>query len=101
MDSKIIKIIIFFFITSISAKAVEFNGKFIQGHFILGKADINSKVFIDEKEVKVSKEGFFVFGLDRDRKYDVTIEIKKDGKAEKLIKKVQKRKETVQQSAVV
>jgi len=96
MDSKIIKIIIFFFITSISAKAVEFNGKFIQGHFILGKADINSKVFIDEKEVKVSEEGFFVFGLDRDRKYDVTIEIKKDGKTEKLIKKVQKRKYNIQ-----
>jgi len=96
MDSKIIKIIIFFFITSISAKAVEFNGKFIQGHFILGKADINSKVFIDEKEVKVSKEGFFAFGLDRDRKYDVTIEIKKDGKTEKLIKKVQKRKYNIQ-----
>ena len=85
-----------FFITSISAKAVEFNGKFIQGHFILGKADINSKVFIDEKEVKVSKEGFFAFGLDRDRIYDVTIEIKKDGKTEKLIKKVQKRKYNIQ-----
>jgi len=92
----LIKIIIFFFITSISAKAVEFNGKFIQGHFILGKADINSKVFIDEKEVKVSKEGFFAFGLGRDRKNDVVITETLNGIKNQFIKKVLKREYKIQ-----
>ena len=53
--------------------SIEFNGKFIQGHFVLGKTDIGSKIIIDKKEIKVSKDGFFVFGIDRDRKFDVLI----------------------------
>ena len=53
--------------------AIEFNGKFIQGHFIIGKTDPKSKIIIDKKEVKVSKDGFFVFGIDRDRKFDILI----------------------------
>ena len=92
MDSKVIKIIPFivFFFTKVSA--IEFNGKFIQGHFIVGKTEKGSQIFIDNKEIKVSKDGFFAFGLDRDRKNDVIIKSKKDGKIIKIIKKVQKRK---------
>ena len=59
--------------------AVEFKGSFIQGSFILGKTEPNSKVTIDNKYIRVSKDGFFAFGLDRDRKTDVKIKIKKDG----------------------
>ena len=75
MDSKIIKLSIIFFLLFFKANAVEFNGKFIQGHFILGKTSPDSLIKIDDKKVKVSKEGFFVFGLDRDRKFDVTISV--------------------------
>ena len=51
MDCKIIfKIFIFFFITSLfPAKSVEFKGKFIQGHFILGQTEPGAKILIDKK----------------------------------------------------
>ena len=77
MDSKIINFFLLFFFISFNALAVEFDGKFIQGHFIIGKTDPGSKVKIDKKKIKVSKEGYFAFGLDRDRKYDVVITIQK------------------------
>ena len=64
----------------------EFHGKFIQGHFILGKTNPDAKVFVGKKKVKVSKDGFFVFGLDRDRKIDVSIVKLINGKKEIIIK---------------
>jgi len=96
MDSKIIKYLIILFFISFKAYALQFDGKFIQGHFILGKTEPNSKVIIDQKEIKVSKDGFFVFGIGKDRKYDVVIKIIKDGKTNKVVKKVQKRKYNIQ-----
>ena len=96
MDSKIIKYLLLFFFISYKSYAVEFNGKFIQGHYIIGKTDPNSTVTIDKIKVKVSKDGYFAFGLDRERKYDVVIKIKKDGNTNKIIKKVKKRKYNIQ-----
>ena len=58
------KILLFIaIIFSTHTQALEFQGKFLQGHFILGKAKIGSKVFIDKKQVKVYKDGYFVFGI--------------------------------------
>ena len=91
MDCKIIKYFLLLFFFSFKVSAVEFNGKFIQGYFIIGKTNTGSKVKIDKKQVKVSKDGYFAFGLDRDRKYDVVITIEKDGIKEKITKRVQKR----------
>ncbi len=81
---------------STNSFAIEFNGKFIQGHFIIGKTEPNSKIIIGKKEVKVSKDGYFVFGIDRDRKFDVVITKIKEEKKEKIIKKVFKRKYKIQ-----
>ena len=75
-----------------SSFAVTFNGKFIQGSFILGKADPGSEVFIDKKKVRVTSEGFFAFGLSRDRKNDIVITVNK----KKIVKKVLKRKYNIQ-----
>ena len=75
-----------------SSFAVTFDGKFIQGSFILGKTDPGSEVFIDKKKVKVTSDGFFAFGLSRDRNNDVVITIDK----KKIIKKVYKRKYNIQ-----
>ena len=44
-------------ILSTNVYAVEFKGKFIQGHFIIGKTVKNAKIFIDKKEIKVSQDG--------------------------------------------
>ena len=79
-----------------STFAVEFQGKFIQGHFIIGKTEPDTKVLIGKKEVKVSKNGYFVFGIDRDRKFDVLITKILNGNKEKIIKKVFKRKYKIQ-----
>ena len=83
--------IIFLFITT-SSFAATFKGKFIQGSFILGKTEPGSEVFIDKIKVKVTSDGYFVFGLGRDRKNDVVITINK----EKIVKKVFKRKYKIQ-----
>jgi len=87
--------LVFLLITT-SSFAVTFDGKFIQGSFILGKTEPGSEVFIDKKKVKVTSDGFFVFGLERDRKYDVVITLNKDGNKQKIVKKVQKRKYNIQ-----
>ena len=96
MDSNIIKYILIIFLFSFKVSAVEFNGKFIQGHFIIGKIDPSSKVKIDKKQIRVSKDGYFAFGLARDRKYDVVITIEKNGVKEKITKRIQKRKYNIQ-----
>ena len=64
---------------STNSFAIEFNGKFIQGHFIIGKTEPKSKIIIGKKEVKVSKDGYFVFGIDRDRILDVLDTYIKEG----------------------
>ena len=96
MDSKIIKYILVIILFSFKVSAVEFNGKFIQGHFIIGKTDPESKIEIDKKQLRVTKDGYFAFGLARDRKYDVVIAIEKNGVKEKITKRVLKRKYNIQ-----
>ena len=98
MDCKIIDKLFFLIIifTTTQVGAVEFKGKFLQGHFIIGITDPSAKIIIDKKSVKVSEEGYFVFGIDRDRKFDLTITKIKDGKKEKIIKKIFKRKYNIQ-----
>ena len=83
--------LVFLLITT-SSFAATFEGKFVQGSFILGKTDPGSEVFIDKKQVKVTLNGFFAFGLERDRKNDVVITINK----KKIVKKVYKRKYNIQ-----
>ena len=76
--------------------ALEFIGKFEQGAFILGKTKPDSKVIIDNKNVRVSKDGYFAFGLDRDRKNNVLIKIRENGELKTIEKKVLKRKYKIQ-----
>ena len=90
------KILLIFFIVFNYSHAVEFEGNFKQGSFILGKTDSKSKVFIDNKEIRVSSDGYFAFGLDRDRKNNVLIKIIKDKKKKIIEKKVIKRKYKIQ-----
>ena len=96
MDSKIIKIFFFIFLTSINVDAVEFDGKFRQGHFIIGKTMPEAKIFIDKKKIKVSKEGYFAFGISKDRKYDITIVEKINDQSNTIVKKIIGRKYKIQ-----
>jgi len=88
---KILISLVFLLITT-SSFAVTFDGKFIQGSFILGKTEPDSEVFIDKQKVKVTSDGYFAFGLGRDRKNDVVITINE----KKIVKKVFKRKYEIQ-----
>ncbi len=96
MDSSVINrfFLIFFFFST--ANAIEFQGKFLQGHFILGKTNPGAKIIVGKKEVRVSQDGFFVFGIDRDQKYDLTFTKIFDGKKSTITKKVLKRKYNIQ-----
>jgi len=87
-----ILIILFFLLITTSSFAVTFDGKFVQGSFILGKTEPDSVVYIDKKKVRVTSEGFFAFGLGRDRKNDIVISINN----KKIIKKVLKREYNIQ-----
>ena len=89
-------IYLFFLIFSTNSYSIEFKGEFKQGSFILGKTSPENKISIDDRNIRVSKDGYFAFGLDRDRKNDVIINIKKNGDSEKIIKKVFKREYKIQ-----
>jgi len=89
-------ILLFIFLMPSKAFALSFDGKFIQGHFIVGKTQPGAKIWIDKKQVKVTDDGYFVFGIGRDRKYDVIITSQNKEKKEKIVKKVQKRKYRIQ-----
>jgi len=92
----IFKLFVFTFCITAHLQAVEFKGTFAQGNLIVGKTDPGSKIFIDQKKIKVSKKGFFAFGLKKNRKDDVIIEIIKDKTKQKIVKKVYKKKYKVQ-----
>ena len=94
IKNKLFLILIIF--TTTQLNAIEFKGKFLQGHYIVGSTDPSAKIIIEKKEIKVSEDGYFVFGIDRDRKFDLTITKIKDGKIKKIVKKVLKRKYNVQ-----
>ena len=83
-------------IFSTNVFAVEFKGKFLQGHYIVGITDPAAKIIIGKKKVKVSSDGYFVFGIDRDRKFDVIITKIINGKKEIITKQVLKRKYKIQ-----
>ena len=98
MDSSIVYrfILVLVIFTTSQVNAIEFHGKFIQGHFILGKTDPAAKIMIGKKKVKVSNDGYFVFGIDRDRKFDLVFTKILNEKKSKIIKKVLKRKYNIQ-----
>ena len=48
MDCKIIKYFLILFLINFKVFAAEFQGKFIQGHYIIGKTSPGTKVLIDK-----------------------------------------------------
>ena len=98
MDSPVIYrfLVVLIIFTTSQVKAIEFYGNFTQGHFILGKTNPDAKIVVDKKEVKVSKDGFFVFGIDRDRKFDLIFTKIENNKKTKVTKKILKRKYNIQ-----
>ncbi len=97
MDSSIIyRIFIILLLLLSPSYAIEFQGKFLQGHFILGITDPDAEILIGKKKIKVSKDGDFVFGIDRDQKYNLTFTKILNGDKTTITKKVLKRKYNIQ-----
>lgn len=83
------------FITN-QVSALELKGTFEQGSLIIGKTNPSNEIYVDQKKLKVSKEGYFVFGITRDRKKNIIISTSQDNKASQVIKSVKSRKFKVQ-----
>ena len=76
----ILIILVVLSIFNTTSYGLEFQGKFLQGHFVLGKTKPGSEIFVDNKKLKISDKGYFVFGIDRDRKFDILIVETRNGK---------------------
>ena len=92
----IFKSIIIFLFCCFKIQALEFIGKFEQGSFILGKTNPDAKIKIDNKDVRATKDGYFAFGLDRDRKNNIIIKIIEKSKTTIVEKKILKRDYKIQ-----
>src|SRR6056300_555633 len=91
-----ILILIFFYLFFNNLHSLELNGEFYQGNLIIGKTEPETQIFIDKSKIKVSKDGYFAFGLSKDRKNDVVIKVINKKKTEKITKKIYKKKYQIQ-----
>ena len=93
---KKIILIISFYLFFNNLHSLELKGEFYQGNLIIGQTEPGSQIFIDKSKIKVSKDGYFAFGLSKDRKNDVVINVVNQNKTEEIIKKVYKKKYQIQ-----
>ncbi len=69
---------IIFHTLSVPVNSQEFNysGELTQGGLVRGKVIPGTKIFLDEKQIKVSRNGLFVFGFGRDHSKESILKIK-------------------------
>ncbi|MEY3962074.1 MAG: hypothetical protein RLZ08_452, partial [Pseudomonadota bacterium] len=91
-------IIFFLLFNSSLANSFEINGEIIQGALIIGKEHPDKTIYINKQQIKLSKNGIFVFGINykvdkNNQKISKTYKIKKrqykiqkiDGLNEKMV----------------
>ena len=85
-----------FFLHNASAQ-LSLSGHLVQGSLVEGRVAPDSRVKIDNRRVRVSKDGLFLIGFDRDHPgtYSITV-ISKDGVRKQRNLKIEKRKFRVQ-----
>ena len=96
MIKKFLITLIFFLFLNVNSYSLELSGNFVQGGLIKGKVQAGTKVLLDNKPLKVSKEGFFVFGISKERLSDVKLEFEYNSKKKIVTKKIKKRKFVIQ-----
>ncbi|WP_028079335.1 M23 family metallopeptidase [Solimonas soli] len=65
------------------APGVELRGTWEQGAVLYGRAPVGSKVWLGERELKLTPGGDFVFGLDRDAPAEAELKVQLPGQAPK------------------
>jgi murein DD-endopeptidase MepM/ murein hydrolase activator NlpD len=96
MIKKFLINLIFFLFLNVTSYSFELSGNFVQGGLVKGKVQAGTKVLLDNKPLKVSKEGFFVFGISKERLSDVKLEFDHNSKKNIVTKKIKKRKFVIQ-----
>ncbi len=78
-------IIIILFGTSVAfSDETSFNGKFVQGGIVIGQNKFAKEVYFNNKNLKVSKDGYFIFGFGRNHKASSILKIVKSKKDDVL-----------------
>ncbi len=79
------------------AFALELNGPMQQGGMVIGRVAPGSVVFLDEQPVKVSEQGIFVIGFDRDAPATVRLSVEyADGQTQQKVMKISPRQYKIQ-----
>jgi len=60
--------------------AFELSGEHVQGGLLIGKTQAENQIFFNEQRVKVSSQGQFIIGLDRDEAPNATITVQTPNK---------------------
>jgi len=63
------------FTFTVFAENTTFIGNFVQGGVVVGKNITAKKIFLDDKEIALSNEGYFIFGFGRDHKIKSELKI--------------------------
>ena len=58
----------YFFMFSVNASDLQLKGEMTQGSLIRGQAPVGHQVLLNDKPLKISPDGYFVFGFGRDAK---------------------------------
>ena len=91
-----IRLLIVLLLITNKVYSLELKGTFEQGSLIIGKTSPSNRIYVDEKKLKVNKDGYFVFGISRDHRENIVISILKDNETKKFSKAVKIRKFKVQ-----
>lgn len=76
---------------------IELHGELVQGGMVKGRAGAGARVRFEGRELRISPQGWFVFGLDRDQKPNAVLEIiHGDGTQQRRVVGVRARKYDVQ-----
>ncbi|MEK9944599.1 MAG: M23 family metallopeptidase [Alphaproteobacteria bacterium] len=90
-------VVLLLWATPVAATEVVLDGAFVQGGLIRGVAAPDADVFLDDRALRVSPEGRFVFGFGRDDEGPVTLRVRfGDGREEVRTLEVAKRTYDVQ-----
>jgi murein DD-endopeptidase MepM/ murein hydrolase activator NlpD len=79
------------------ANAFELNNEITQGALIIGKELPDRSIYVNKKQIKISKDGIFVFGINYNQTGSVVIDsIDRDNKITSMTYKIKKRQYKIQ-----